>query len=213
VRKTTVQIICEFPLLLQGIASVLSRESDIDIVAQTDRADEVLPDFKQYKPEVCVIDLMPCMGGVFVFKQLLSEKKPPAILAVSCQRDALIAQRMLKEGALGFISQRAHPQALVRAVRAMASGKLYIEQAIAESMVLQGMNGNGDGHPLSGLTSQERKVCLLLMEGVNRDKIARQLHLAPKTIANYRTAIMDKLGIRSEQQLMRIGIRSGLIQF
>ena len=209
--KTTVQIICEFPLLRQGIASVLSAETDFRIVAQTDHDDEALSDFRKHKPAVCIVDLMPCMGGIFILRQLLAEKDPPRILAVSCQRDPAIAHRMLKEGALGFISQRAHTRALVRAVRMVGSGKTYIEQAVAEGMAMQSMNGTRDAHPLSGLTQQEAKVCLLLMEGVGKDKIAERLCLSPKTIANYHTLILDKLGVENDQQLMRLGIRSGLI--
>jgi len=210
-KAFSIQIVCEFPLLLQGISSVLEKEADFSIVAQTDHADDALPDFRKHYPEVCIVDLMPCMGGIFVLKQLLSEKKPPAVLAVSCQRDPAIAHRIMQEGALGFISQRAHPQALVRAVRAMACGKPFIEQAIAEGIVLQSLKGKGDAGPLSGLTPQETKVCLLLMDGLNQNQIADRMYLSPKTVANYHTSILGKLYIENDQQLMRIGIRAGLI--
>lgn len=209
--KHSIQIICSFPLLQLGIASVISEQPDLNVVAISSDMDVSYRQYLEHCPDICILDLMPCLSGVSQMRKLRSNKNPPQILALSCQSDSAVAHRMISEGANGFISQRASNKELVRAIRTLIRGETYIEPSIAQSMVIKSIKCKGETGPFAELTEREMKVCQMIIDGIEKDQISARLHLAPKTVANYHTSILSKLNVKNDLQLLRLGIRSGIV--
>jgi len=209
--EVCIQVITELPLVMCGIKSILNSEMGITNVVETTALDEAYEHFLASKPNMCVIDLLPSLGGLSILQKILRSRDAVPVLAVACHSDPDLALRIMKEGATGIVSQSASTKAFARAVDEVMNKKISIEHSIAQSLAMHSDSKNGVGGLFAELTQQEYKVCVLLMEGVKLGGIARKMNLANKTVANYKTQILHKMNVQDEQQLLRIGIRSGLI--
>ena len=110
-----------FRLLLESVA-------DVKVVAEADSGETACASYSECKPDVVIMDLsMPGMGGIEALKRIRTHHPDARLLALSAHDDVMHARRALNQGALGFLSKRSAPETLLDAVRAVASGKRYID--------------------------------------------------------------------------------------
>ncbi len=122
---------------------------------------------------------------------------------------------MLEAGASGYVPKRAAPEELLTAIRAAATGEVYLYPSLAKLLVKDYLTQE---HPaeekagLDGLTEREREVLTFLAEGANNAEIAKSLVISPKTVERHRENIMRKLNLHSRAELVRYAIRKGIIK-
>jgi len=122
---------------------------------------------------------------------------------------------MLEAGASGYVPKRAAPEELLTAIRAAASGEVYLYPSLAKLLVkdyLTQDHTDESSKALDGLTEREQEVLRYLAEGVANDGIAEALVISKKTVARHRENIMQKLGLHSRSELVRYAIRKGIIK-
>src|SRR4029079_8338990 len=125
--------------------------------------------------------------------------------------DPMHARRALREGALGFLSKRSAPEALIEAVTAVAAGRRYIDASLAQELALGDLDGAAKS-PVERLSEREFEVFVRLAGGATVQRIADDLKLSASTVGTHLYNIKQKLGVSNQSELTLLAIRHGLIE-
>ena len=166
-----------FRLLLEGAGAT--------VLAELDSGEAAVSAYTQHLPDVLMMDVsMPGIGGLGALERVLAHHPGARVLILSAHDDAQIPARALRAGATGYLSKRAHPQELLRAMASVARGQRYIDPEIAPALALAQFSGSQD--PIAALTAS--------------------------TVGTHLYHIKQKLNVSNAAELALIAIRSGLIE-
>ncbi|HEX4150665.1 MAG TPA: response regulator transcription factor [Steroidobacteraceae bacterium] len=194
-----------FRLLLQSIP-------EISVIAEADSGEAACKLYAESSPNVTVMDIaMPGMGGLEALRRIRARHPAARILALSAHDDLMHARRCLQEGALGFLSKRSAPEALVEAVTAVADGRRYLDAVLAQKLALAEFDG-GSKSPVERLSEREFEVFIRLAGGASVQRIAQDLKLSASTVGTHLYNIKQKLNVENQSELTLIAIRHGLIE-
>jgi two-component system, NarL family, invasion response regulator UvrY len=195
-----------------GFRLLLQSRPDIEVVGEADSGEAACQLYLEVTPDVLVMDIaMPGMGGLEALKRIRARHPQARVLALSAHDDPMHARRALSEGALGFLSKRGAPEALIEAITCVAGGRRYIDASIAQKLVLEEVNGEAKS-PVDKLSEREFEVFLRLAGGATVQKIAEDLKLSASTIGTHLYNIKQKLGVANQSELTLIAIRHKLIE-
>jgi two-component system invasion response regulator UvrY len=209
-RKLRVMLVDDHAVVRVGFRMLLETSGEIEVVGEADSGEAAYREFAQFQPDVVIMDLsMPGMGGIETVRRLFARDQA-RILVLSAHEDTAHPQRVLKAGALGYLSKRSAPEELIDAVRAVAAGRIYVEAEIARKLAANaaGMPGNA----LESLSEREFAVFLKLAQGESVQAIAQALSLSPNTVGTHLYNIKQKLGAGNQAELTLIALRNGLIE-
>ncbi|MEI7967884.1 MAG: response regulator transcription factor [Betaproteobacteria bacterium] len=208
--RTTVLLVDDHAVVLEGYRRLLERTPDIAVVADAANGDDAYRRFVEFRPDVVVMDItLPGIGGIEVARRMLSREPEARILMFSMHEDVLFSSRALQTGARGYVTKSSAPEVLVEAVRLVAAGKLYISHDMAQELAVQMLPGNES--PLQALSPREFEVFRLLVGGHSIGEIAKMLSLSYKTVANHQWNIRQKLDVSNTAQVVRMAIAHGMI--
>lgn len=191
-----------FRMLLEGAGA--------QIVAEADSGEAALTEFGRHQPDAMLMDVsMPGIGGLAALERLLAHHPDARVLMLSAHDDAQIPLRALRAGATGYLSKRAQPQELVRAVARIAGGQRYIDPELAPQLALAQVGAGTD--PAAALTDKEFAVFLELAQGRSVNQVASTHHLSASTVGTHLYHIKQKLNASNAAELALIAVRSGLI--
>ena len=194
-----------FRLLLQSLA-------EISVVAEAESGEAACQRFFELAPDVVVLDLaMPGMGGLEALRRIRARHPEARVLALSAHDDPMHARRALREGAMGFLSKRSAPEALVEAVTAVAAGRRYIDMSLAQKLALAEIEGTAKP-PIEQLSEREFEVFIRLARGATVQKMAEDLKLSVSTVGTHLYNIKQKLQVGNQSELTLLAIRHGLIE-
>jgi two-component system, NarL family, invasion response regulator UvrY len=194
-----------FRLLLQSLP-------DVSVVGEAESGEAACQRYTELMPDVVIMDLaMPGMGGLEALKRIRARHSHAKVLALSAHDDPMHARRALQEGALGFLSKRSAPEALLEAVSAVAAGNRYIDTHLAQKLALADVEG-ATKSPIERLSEREFEVFVRLAKGATVLKIAEDLKLSASTVGTHLYNIKQKLGVSNQSELTLIAIRHGLIE-
>ena len=193
-----------FRLLLQSVP-------EMSVVAEAESGEAACRLYSEFTPDVVVMDLaMPGMGGLEALRRIRARHSDAQVLTLSAHDDPMHARRALQEGALGFLSKRSAPEALLEAVTAVAAGRRYLDPVLAQKLALSEFDG-GAKSPVERLSEREFEVFVRLAGGATVQRIAADLNLSASTIGTHLYNIKQKLGVVNQSELTLIAIRHGLI--
>jgi two-component system invasion response regulator UvrY len=205
-----VMLVDDHAVVRMGFRLLLEGAPDIRVVAEADSGEDACRKYPEFKPQVVVMDIsMPGIGGLEAIDRILAREPAARILVLSAHEDAMHARRVLKAGAVGYLTKRSAADELIQAIRQVHQGKTYLEPAIAQQMAVQQLDGQRN--PLDMLSEKEFKVFLALAKGKSVAEIAEVMSLSPRTIGTHLYNIKQKLGASNSAELAIIGIRAGLI--
>ncbi|NMF87774.1 response regulator [Aromatoleum petrolei] len=191
-----------FRMLLEGFGAT--------IVAEAESGEAAFVAYSEHRPDVLIMDVrMPGIGGLGALERLLSHFPNARTLMLSAHDDIQIPTRALKAGATGYLSKRADPQELGRAVAVVARGQRYIDQELAPRIALSKYDGSED--PADALTNREFAVFLELAGGSSVREIARRHSLSSSTVGTHLYHIKQKLNVSNAAELVLIAVRAGVI--
>jgi two-component system, NarL family, invasion response regulator UvrY len=195
-----------------GFRLLLQSQPDINVVAEAQSGEAACQMYAELTPDVVVMDLgMPGMGGLEAMRRIRARNPAARVLALSAHDDPMHARRALREGALGFLSKRSAPEALIEAISAIAAGRRYIDPELAQKLALAEIEGAARS-PIEQLSEREFEVFIRLAGGATVQKIADDLKLSASTIGTHLYNIKQKLGVVNQSELTLLAIRHGLIE-
>jgi two-component system invasion response regulator UvrY len=207
-----VMLVDDHAVVRTGFRLLLQAQKEFAVVAEADSGESACQLYFQHNPDVVVMDLaMPGMGGLEAQRRILARHPQARILTLSAHDDSMRAKRSLQEGALGFLSKRSAPEALLEAVTAVASGRRYIDNALAQKLALAEFDGDTKS-PVERLSEREFEVFVRLARGSTVQRIAQDLKLSASTVGTHLYNIKQKLGVVNQAELTLIAIRHGLIE-
>lgn len=206
--RTHVLHVDDHPLFLEGLAVILDREQDFDIVGQASGASEALELLPHVHPDLIVVDLVLGTGrpdGV-ALSRALRERTAARIVGLSVIEEPNRIAELLHAGALGFVCKTQPISELLDALRLVASGVRYVPPALRPEVELF---VRAAALPYEMLTRRERDVLALLLQGWHNDQIATRMSISSRTVDTHRQRIMSKLGVHSIVELLRLAARRG----
>ena len=205
-----VLLVDDHAVVRAGLKALLQRAADIDVIGEADNGRDAVRRSEDLKPDVVVMDLtMPELNGIDATRRL--REKCPAIRVVmhSMHSSSEHVFRAFDAGATGFVLKESAGEDIAAAVRAAHAGRRYLSRGIA-AVESAAQSRAGRTSPLESLSTREREVLQLVVEGRSSTEIAATLHLSPKTVETYRVRLMAKLGVRDVPGLVRFAIEHGL---
>ncbi|MCK7494155.1 MAG: response regulator transcription factor [Comamonadaceae bacterium] len=209
--KTRVMLVDDHAVVRMGFRMLLEATDDMTVVAEAETGEAAYQSFQDAAPDVIVMDLaMPGAGGMEAAKRILARDKGARILALSAHEDPSHARHMLKAGALGYLSKRSAPEALIDAIRQIAAGRMYVDAIVAQRMAMQEFRG--ETNPVGLLSEREFEIFLQLAKGLSVNQIAEILTLSPRTVGTHLYNIKQKLNVSNQAEIALIAVRHGLIE-
>lgn len=210
---TRVLIADDHPVVLSGIAEILSAASDMTCVGSATSPTEVLDLARRRECDIVVLDLsMPGRGGLEVLKDLKREHPKLPVLILSVHPEDQFAERVLKAGASGYLTKDSAPDELVKAIRKAVNGGKYVSPTLAEKLAGLLDHPDHDRAPHEGLSDREYLIMLMMATGKSVREIADELALSPKTVSTYRTRVFKILQVRRAAEVIRYAMGRGLVQ-
>jgi len=185
----------------RGLRDLLEGEGDIEIVGESGLAQEAIARIPALRPHVAVLDArLPDGSGIDVCRQVRSvDPDIRALILTSYDDDEALFAAILA-GASGYVLKQIASSDLVDGVRRVAAGQSLIDPLLIEKVLDRLRNGPGEPEELSTLTDQERKILALIAEGRTNRQIGERMFLAEKTVKNYVSSILSKLGLERRTQ-------------
>jgi two-component system invasion response regulator UvrY len=206
-----VLLVDDHAVVRTGFRLLLQSQPDIKVVAEAQSGEAACQSYAELTPDVVVMDLgMPGMGGLEALRRIRAHDSAARVLALSAHDDPMHARRALREGALGFLSKRSAPEALIEAIASVAAGRRYIDPNLAQKLALAEIEG-ATRSPIEQLSEREFEVFIRLAGGATVQKIADDLKLSSSTIGTHLYNIKQKLGVVNQSELTLLAIRHGLI--
>ena len=195
-------LIADDQALVRGaLATLLGLESDLVVVAQVGRGDEVLPAVREHAVDVALVDIdMPGRDGLAATAEVVGSGVPCRCLIVTTFGRPGYLSRGMEAGAAGFIVKDTPPEELAEAIRKVHAGLRVIDPELAQESVLLGPNP---------LTDREKEVLQAAATGADAREIAARLHLGEGTVRNYLSSAIAKTHVRNRTEAARTAETNG----
>ena len=197
-------------LMRSGMRRLLSDESDMTVVAEAGRIEQVLATIRLGKVDVLLMDVnLPGMDSVEATRRILRMNDETKIVVLGGYASGPYPVHLFKVGIAGYLTKASSGEEMITCIRKVFRGQRYVSADVAQTLLLDHIqDGNA---PLGCLTQRELSVLVLLSQGHHRREISSKLCVSPKTISTYRTRLLRKLGVRSDVELTHLSLRHGLI--
>ena len=202
-------IVDDHPIVRKGLRSLIEQESDLLVVAEAANRVEALNAVRGQRLDLVIMDISLEGGdGIEVTKAVRAEYEKLPILVVSMHDEMIYAQRALRAGANGYIMKQAVADHIVKAVRQVLDGVIYVSDLVRQKVLRDITENRDDVHtsPVERLSDRELEVFRLIGEGRSTREIAESLNLSIKTIETYRAHIKEKLSLKNASELTRSAV-------
>jgi len=199
-------LVDDHPLLLAGVQSLLQTEPDFDVVGVATSGAAAMDLLRSVVPDLAVIDVsMPDIAGVELARWIARERPDVKVVVLTLHEEPAYLDQMVRVGARGYVLKRSAADDLIRAIRAVLVGGVYIDPAVAAN-ALQSMSRPD---PVAEPTEREAAVLQRVAQGLSNKEIAQRLSLSVKTVETYKARAMQKLNLRSRAEIVRYAAHQG----
>jgi DNA-binding NarL/FixJ family response regulator len=208
-KKSRVLLVDDHPLVRRGLAEVISREPDLEACGEAGDVQEAITAVDRIKPDLVVIDLTLRAGHGLELIEMLKGREPQVKMLVSSMHDEMLfAERVLRAGAMGYVSKQEPPETLLRAIRQVLSGEVYLSPRMTNRLLHRVASGQSSQEdPVQCLSNREIEVYEMIGQGLTIQQIAQRLHLSPKTVETHREKVKQKLNLKSSAELNRRAVQ------
>jgi DNA-binding NarL/FixJ family response regulator len=199
-------------IVRQGLKLLIDTQPDMEVVGESADGDGAVKQARLLKPDIVVMDVsMPGMNGLVATRTLKQVQPEVTIVALTRHDDDTYVEELLRAGASGYVLKQSVPMELIRAIRAVAAGGMYLDPAMS-STVAGGLRGAGERsarRPQGSITERESEVLRLIAVGHSMKEVAAQLNISVKTVEVHKTNAMRKLGLTGRVDIIRYGVLRG----
>lgn len=188
-----------------GIKTILSEQTDFEIVGETETSTEGFRRFQELKPDVTLISLrLPESCAVDEIERFLIENKKAKIIVLADHAGDAEISRSLKQGAFGYVCKDVRADDLVMAIRTVGAGRKYIQDEVANIL--------SESIGLEELTKSERKILQAIVSGKANKEIAFDFNVSENTVKTHVKNVFEKLGVSDRTSAATLAIRRGLVR-
>jgi two-component system response regulator DevR len=188
-------------MIRRGISDLLDGEPDITVVGQAGTAAEALRRIPAAQPDVAILDArLPDGSGIDVCRDVRSSSPHIRCLILTSYDDNDAVFAAVMAGAAGYVLKEILGNSLVDAIRQVAAGNSLMDPAVTERLLVRLREGEPQDERLASLTGREREVLALISEGLTNRAIGQRLFLSEKTVKNYVSGLLAKLGMQRRTQ-------------
>jgi DNA-binding NarL/FixJ family response regulator len=195
----------------QGFRLLLESEPGFRLVGESEDGLDAVRQVAALEPDVLVLDLMMpgSINGLEVTRQVRQRSPDTRVVILSMHAEVPYISEALRNGASAYVLKQSNVGELVRAVREAMAGHRYLSPPISEAAIeaYERMAGDGNLDLYETLTTREREVFHLAVQGLNNPDIAERLFLSRRTVESHRANFMRKLGVRNQSQLVQYAVR------
>jgi len=203
--KKQVVIVDDHPVMRKGLAQTLETDPIFEVIEQLDRGEELIQKMDDLNADLVIVDVsLPGMSGLELVKHIISQKDDQKVLVVSRHDESLYAERVIRAGAKGYVVKLEAGDVLLKAVRKVLNGGIYVSEEVSERLLMGMAKGQKEvmESPIEKLSDRELEVFELTGKGNSTREIAEKLHLSVKTVESYRARIKTKLNLENATELM-----------
>ena len=200
-QRIRVFLLDDHEVVRQGVAALLESQPDMVVVGEAATAAQALARIPALRPDVAVLDVrLPDGDGVSVCRELRNKMPDLVCLMLTSYGDDEALFESVMAGAAGYVLKEVRGGDLVNAIRVVANGGSLLDQAATAKLFTRLRSQTTNEDPLRELTEQERKVLDLIGHGMTNRQIGAELYLAEKTVKNYVSSLLAKLGMQRRTQ-------------
>ena len=184
----------------QGVRALLESSGEIEVVGEASNAAEALARIPALQPDVAILDVrVPDGNGIEVCREIRSSVGTHCLMLTSYSDDEALFEAIMA-GASGYMLKQIRGKELLEAVKCVAAGESLLDPAITGRVLQRLRTPSEEDERLSRLTPQERRILHYIADGMTNRQIANEMHLAEKTIKNYVSNLLAKLGMERRTQ-------------
>lgn len=214
-QPVRILLVDDHAVLRAGLRLLLEAEPEFEVVGEAGSGEEGVAKAERLRPDVVVMDLsMPGAGGLEATRRVTDLGIGARVLILTMHGEEEHLFPVLEAGGSGYVNKRSADEELVRAIRTVARGDVFLYPSAAKLLLrgFQEKTGDAGDGPLDRLTGREREVLAGTVEGFSASEIGRKLQISPKTVDTYRARIMEKLGLHHRSELVRFALQTGLLR-
>ncbi len=205
--STRVFLLDDHEVVRRGLREMVDAEPDLEVVGEAGSAEEALARIGPSRPDVAVLDVrLPDGNGVEVCREVRSRHSEVQCLILTSFADDEALFQAIMAGASGYLLKQIKGPDIVDGIRRVARGQSLLDPSVTHR-VLERLRSGSDDDRLEKLTEQERRILELIAEGMTNRQIAQTVHLAEKTVKNYVSNMLSKLGMERRTQAAVYGAR------
>lgn len=210
--KIRVLVVDDHEVVRVGLAVLLRRYPEIEVIAEASSGLEAVKLAEEHEPDVVVMDIrMPDWSGVEACREIVAARPGTRVIMLTSYADEEAVMASVVAGASGYLLKQIRSTELAEAIRTVAHGGSLLDPSVTERVFAKIREWGSRPSPKSGkLTPQERKIVPLIAEGKTNREIAREVFLSEKTVRNYVSSILAKLGVENRTQIAVIASTEGL---
>lgn len=194
----------------EGITYMLSEEPDIEIAGDAASGEELLALLDDQPVDVVLLDVrMPGMSGFDVLERIGNDMPQVRVLMLSMHDQPGYVRRAVELGAAGYLLKSSGRDELLRAIRTVADGGVYLQGELMEPLVA---NMTGTSGPPGRISPRERQVLQLIADGYENKQVATELGLSGATVKSYLRGIFERLEVTSRAEAVAVALRLGVIE-
>lgn len=210
-------LVDDHEVVRSGLRMLLESQPDLEIVAEANTGRQAIQLAEQLTPDIVLMDLtLADISGIEATQELKKIGCPSKIIALTIHEDEQFFFQMLQAGASGYVPKRAAPEDLLKAIRMVQRGEVYVYPHLAGLLVGDYLKRAKEEpekqEALQELTAREQEILVALASGDSNEEIAQKLSISRHTVARHRENIMRKLEIHTRSELVKYAIRKGLIE-
>jgi DNA-binding NarL/FixJ family response regulator len=206
--KTTIYLLDDHEVVRQGLRAMLEASGRVEVIGESASAEEAASRIPALKPDVAVLDArLPDGSGIEVCRQIRSVDPTLQALILTSYDDDEALFSAIMAGAAGYVLKDVRGSDLLDAIERVARGQSLIDPALMQRVLDRVRNGPHVAPELEGLTEQELKLLSLIAEGLTNRQISEQMFLAEKTVKNYVSNLLAKLGLERRTQAAVLATR------
>lgn len=206
-------LVDDHAIVREGLRAVIGLETDLQVIGEAEDGDAAITLAKKLKPDVILMDLlMPKKGGTEAIREILEENSQQKILVLTSFAEVERILPAIRSGALGYIVKNSSPKELMKAIRDVANGAVYMQPEIARQL-FHGLSVSQEPQkrPLAELSTREIEILKLVASGMTNEEIGDKLSISSRTVGVHVTHILEKLEINNRTQAALIALRNGLV--
>ena len=197
-------VVDDHEVVRQGLVALLDRRDGFQVVAEAGTVAEALEQARRHEPEIVIMDVrLPDGSGIEACREIRAELPGTKVVMLTSYPDEEAVLSAIVAGASGYLLKQVRARDLVAALEAVGRGESLLDPAVTEKVlerIRRIASGSQETDELSQLTGQERKILLLVAEGMTNKEIAAEIFLSDKTVKNYVSSILAKLNLERRAQ-------------